>query len=169
MLLSVHSASPTNHLWPYIHEWLLAAWVGNIAHGLHNWRPMLQTHQGSNEGRLWVFSSYSTFGAPTLTHATAHRIPLYNYISSDVFKSFQWKRPLLVSAEALDTFPARWIINLLPLCLRPILDNPPCMVKRRDRERETAYPALAPRALSCSVLLTHAHRQTHMPLSRLQQ
>lgn len=85
--------------------------------------------------------------------------PLYNYIRSGMFKSFYWKRPLLFSSlltEALETFPAQWIINLPPLCLHPILDNPPCMVRDRERERETAYPALAPN-LSLSPL-THTHR-----------
>lgn len=81
--------------------------------------------------------------------------PLYNYISSGMFKSFYWKGPLLVSslpAEALDTFPAHWIINLLPLCLHPILDNPPCMEKEGD-----SISCPCPQALAFSVLVTHTH------------
>lgn len=96
--------------------------------------------------------------------------PLYNYISSGMFKGFQRKRPSLVSslpAEALDTFPAHWIINLLPLCLHPILDNSPCMVKEGQTEGEgeweTAYPALAPK-LSLSLCCWHTCTWTHNAL-----
>lgn len=91
--------------------------------------------------------------------------PLHNFISSGMFKSFHWKGPLLVSslpAEAFDTFPAHWIINLLPLCHRPILDNPPCIVKRSERKRGRQHILpLPPSSLSLCVVDTH--RQTHVP------
>lgn len=96
--------------------------------------------------------------------------PLYNYISSGMFKSSNWKGPSLVSsllAEALDTFPAHWVINLLPLCLHPTLDKLPCMVKEGQREwergKERAYPALAPK-LSLSLWCWHTWTQTHNAL-----
>lgn len=98
------------------------------------------------------------FGHPgVIQHLEDQRVPtqqamaslLCNYISSGMFKSLFWKGPLLISslpAEALDTFSARRIINLLPLCLHPILDNSPCMVKKEgwERKRERAHPATAP-------------------------
>lgn len=78
-----------------------------------------------------------------------------------MFKSFNWKRPSLVSslpAEALDTFPAHGIINLLPLCLQTILHNTPCMVRVDERDggrgRQNILP-LPPSSLFLCTVDTH--------------
>lgn len=58
----------------------------------------------------------------------AHGVTPLNYISSGMFWSVCWMRPWLLRSlptDALDTSPACWIINLLPLCPHPILDKHP--------------------------------------------
>lgn len=95
--------------------------------------------------------------------------PLYNYISSAMFKRFYWMRSLLISslpAEALDTFPAHWIINLWPLCLHPILDNPLCIVNRSERGGEGKHILLLPLS---SVLLCPVDICTQMDTYALER
>lgn len=70
LLLLVYCARCMNHLWQVLPP------LSSLTEGEHNtcYITRQRTHQGPNEGQLWVSCRYPTIGALTLTDATAHRV-----------------------------------------------------------------------------------------------
>lgn len=139
---------------------LLAGW-GRAKHMSYIRRR--RSHQSPNEGPLWVFCHYSTLWATTHPDAeSTWRHPIITTLALVCLGVSAEKGPLLLRSlptEVLNTLTARWIINLLPLRLHPLLDKQhPPHDKREGESISFAYLPVPPG----SPLSLLAHKCRHI-------